>query len=303
MSSDEKSDSESKSERSRGRSEESEEESKSKANSSEVEESQANNSNSESEDKEKKKSNMKFESAKLVLSNEIKIEVTANSNDIFMTGINSVNNTENKKNSLKIINEINSNLDQLFDDLSITIKSFNINHTRRESYIYDNYSPRKNKPSNSPVNKHYISNEEEYEKDTQEQQESKRKVLSNIRKYTEKGISARQNSNKVRHTDKGTSTYEYTTKSFGNNPNLSLNKNEAKIQHNVQSSGNVYNNIKYNATNPYTNKSNHIRSIEDLYNHRKSEPIIYSNTARPIPKAVGKKFQNESDAYNSGRFI
>ena len=317
MSSDEKSGSDSE----RSRSEDSEEDSKSsksKANNSEEEEeSQANKSNSESENEDgdgENKSNKKFDASKLVLSNEIKIDVTSKNltSDIFMTGV------ENKKSSLKIINEINSNLDELFDDLSKTMKSFN--HTRRESNYEnenenENFSPKNNKnnkPSYSPVNKHYFTNEEDDMEEINEpyrHESTKRRQESyNKRMYTDKGISARGSQIKVMHTDKGTSTYDIKTKSFGNNPShVSLNKNEIKSsKHNVQPNSST---TKYNATNPYANnlnsanKTNHIRSIEDLYNHKRSEPIIY-NTARqnPINYANKKKFQNESDAYNSGRY-
>jgi hypothetical protein len=278
------------------------------ANKSESEEnSQANKSNESAEDSEKEKKNKskslektkdRFDQTKLVLANEIKIDVVGknSSEDFFMTNMNQSSNFNlnlKPKTSLSLLNEINSNLDELFEDLSRTIRTFNRGDSRRE--IENNKIPTQNqngylhssKYKNSPSpTKNNIENE---------------------------GYNSGQSEkfsppNKKFFTDKETNTPKMM-QSRGNNPMTGQSKEISPGQNRESYQ-------KYTPSNPYKvqtarTPNNHMRTVEDLYRHNKSQPIIYSSNPVIRKEVVNNKinnnqmskkyFEGEPEASNNGK--
>ena len=210
-----------------------------------------------------------------------------------MTGVSSKLENKNKT-ALKMLSEINSNLDELFEDLSKSIRTFKPEN--KISEIYTNPIP-KNKISNQKTTtpRNYI-NDEDYASDF-----SDKELINQIKN---------SNNQKV-YSNKQTNTPGVVMKSNGNNPkntsnNVGLNNIGSNniIENNLRESKN-----KYTPTNPYTtrNNNNHMRTVEDLYKHSTAKPIIYSNhmsnTGRNnMKEPISKKyFEGEAETYNKGK--
>jgi hypothetical protein len=257
-----------------------------------------------------------FDQKKLVLTNEIKIDVVGkNNDDVFMTNLNLESTKSNinlkQKTPLSLISEINSNLDDLFQDLSKTIKTFNDsgndylsklntdeNKYKSLNYSRNNFNNSKNKKSQSPEKNYYPQNEiEGYNSGFSEK--------NNLHNTNNQDYYKSQN--KKFYTDKETNTGNTLNPmmSSGNNPMTRESKERENFQTNRDSQP------RYTPTNPYHVQSartpNHIRTVEDLYRHNKIKPIIYTSNPvnrkemQPQKNHLSKKyFEGEPEAYNSG---
>jgi hypothetical protein len=215
-------------------------------------------------EKEKGKS-VKFNEKQLVLTNEIKIDLNTLS-DPFLTSLPNNTGIIKTKKSLQFINQINENLDEIFENLSKTIKSFNNNSERNR--INEKSFREEKRRSPSP----YRSPKKEYQF-----QEPSDDEYENIERN--KFIPSSKNTKKF-YSDKEINTEKIMKQKQSDK--YMPNPNPYKINNMQQNSKFTSQNNNYRIS-PQRNPrkpENNFRTVEDLYRHKQGAPIIYNTGGR-----------------------